>query len=290
MKKLVMSTAIVAAMLATTAQAYQNEATGTISYAHSKDKAWSDNNEAAAIGGSFTYFLNPVENKRGPLAEDAFTTQTSNITVAYSYAQGASDLDDVKAHVFGGGAEFYIPSSALGLGNTTLYAAAAIGRPKFEGDNSNVYGYGAEIGFFPMQDLLLTAGVVGNGNAGKDNDPNATIRAKYLTQLDANFVNTEASIVFGDHHNTLYQASADYYLDNTFSVGAGFAYASLRGGKDPYAININARKFVAENLSLQGGISYGKGMVDAQEGVFEGIVADVRDNAVGVNLGATLRF
>jgi hypothetical protein len=298
MKKLAISTAVFAALCVTSAaQAYQLELNGGAGYAHLEEDKSFNNVEAAAVGGSATYYLSPVDTAKGPLAQAAFTTQSSSITAAYAYAQGASELDG-KAHVLGGSGEFYIPTKLLGLDNIlpikSLYAAGGVSRAKFESSNANDYQYNAEVGLLPVDNLLLSAGVVGNGNLGKDNDPNLSLRAKYLTAHMGSAVNLEGRIIFGDNRDKFYQVTSDYYFDRTLSVGAIARYVGLSGESDLYGMNLNARKFVTENISFLGGISYGNGLIgfgnDNVNNSVGMISGDSRDNVMGVNAGATLRF
>lgn len=307
MKKLLLTTALLAAM--TGAHAYQVEFNGSAGYAHLEEDVTNDNFEGAGVGANMTYYLNDVQAKNLPLAEAAFTSQASNISVGYNYIQTNKDMgDDIRAHDFVAGGEFFIPASMLTVTPATLYVAANFNRPKLESVASNAYLYQAEVGVLPMANLLLTVGAVGydgsiEGFSDSETDP--FVRAKYLTQLGGNTVNLETAASFGKGHDSdTYQASGDFYVDNTFSVGAGYFTATIKGEKDPYAVNLNARKFVASNLSLQGGISFGKGLVNLNttgSSATKGLTgfnptANLllggygKDDTTSVAVGATYRF
>ena len=295
MKKILVATALLASM--TAANAYQNEYNATAGYAHLEQNGTNNNVEGATAGGSATYYLSNVDTSKGPLAEAAFTTQTSSITAGYAYAQGASEIDG-KAHVFAGSGEFYIPTKLVGLDSIlpvqSLYAAGGVSRAKVEGSGANGYQYTAEVGVLPVANLLLVAGVVGNGNLGKNNNPNLIVRGKYVYELMGKDVNLEGSVIFDDNRDKFYQLATDYYLDKTLSIGAIASYAGISGVSDPYGLNINARKFVTENVSFLGGVSYGRGLVSMGNTSVDNSAAVIggtsKDDIIGVNLGATLRF
>ena len=102
----------------------------------------------------------------------------------------------------------------------------------------------------------MAVGVAGPySNHHDETDP--TIRAKYLTKLNNNDVNLEGKAQFGDHSDH-YGVSGDYYLDRTLSVGASFDLNTAEHADDDYKFGINARKFIAENISVQGGVNVGK--------------------------------
>ncbi|GAC1371661.1 MAG: hypothetical protein NVS3B3_05240 [Aquirhabdus sp.] len=125
----------------------------------------------------------------------------------------------------------------------------------------------------PITNLLLAVGVAGPYSNQHD-ESNPTIRAKYLTKLDNNDVNLEGNAQFADKTDH-YGVSGDYYLDRTLSVGASFDLDTVDHANDDYNFGVNARKFIAENISLKGGVSVGK-------------FAD-RDT-FGLNVGGTYRF
>lgn len=293
MKKLAISTAVFAALSLTgTAQAYQFELNGGAAYTNVTTHNTHEHDEMAAVGGSATVYLKNVDTKTGPLAEAAFINQASSITGGYAYAQtDGNSSNALKGHIFNGGGEFYVPTSLLGLGDAlpvTLYAAGGATRAKIESNPSNGFGYTAEVGFIPnklpynLGTLLLTAGVAGShDNLDSELDP--TVRAKLLTKFYQNDINLEAHAQFGGSNKSEYGNkyniagfSADFYVDNTFSVGGGYDRTFINGTHDPFNVNLNARKFIMENVSLQAGIDFGKGEGD--------------DNNLGASVGGTLRF
>lgn len=299
MKKLTLGTALFAALAVTgTAQAYQFELNGGTQYGHVITHVGHDNTEAAGVGGSATIYLKDVDSKKGPLAEAAFINQASSVTGGYNYLQGDSSTGDGKVHVFNAGGEFFIPTGAV-----SLYAAGNATRVKAESDPFNGFVYNAEGGLianqlpFDLGTLLLAAGVAGyHDNMDKELDP--TVRAKLLTKLYQNDINLEAHAQFGGNDRNTFGNkynivgfSGDFYADSTFSVGAGYQRLFINGQHDPFEVNLNARKFLMENLSVQAGVNFGKG--DASLTKVTGATALTSandDNAFGATLGATLRF
>lgn len=264
MKKIFLATAI-AALSISAAQAYQVELNGNLSYDSIDIPGGSSEIFGAGVGG--TYYFNQVSGKTGPLAEAAFIERASNVNASYGYAQN-NDFD-TKANNFNVGGEFYVP-------NSDFYAAASAGRTltKVKGFKQvGVNDYSAQVGILPIRNLLLTVGVARVDTKNND-ETDPTIRAKYLTKLGNNDVNLEGNAQFGDNSDH-YGISGDYYLDRTLSLGASFDLDTVDHADDDYSVGINARKFIAENISVQGGVNVGK--------VFD------RDT-FGINLAGTYRF
>ncbi|WP_410211017.1 putative porin [Aquirhabdus sp.] len=278
MKKILL-TAAIASLSLNAAHAYQVELNGGAGYNHinSDSGAFADGKtETGSIGGSATYYFNQVHTQNGPLAEAAFIERASNVFGAYSYSKDTVKIDtpyvqddfDVKAHHFSIGGEFYVP-------DTNFYASANVNRSKTEGYASKLGTYGAEVGYLPITNLLVAVGVAGTYGGDSNNDEtDATVRAKYLTKLGNNDVNLEGKVQFGDRFNA-YAVSGDYYLDRTLSIGASYNLLTQDHFDDTYNVGINARKFVAENISVQGGVYAGK---------------DLGDNDYGFSVGGTYRF
>ncbi len=264
MKKIFLATAI-AALSISAAQAYQVELNGNGNY-QSVDVP-GGSSEIFGLDANGTYYFNQVSGRSGPLAEAAFVERASNVNASYSYAK--NDDVNVKVNDFNLGGEFYVP-------NSDFYAAASIGRnyTKYKGFKSvGETNYTAEVGLLPITNLLIAVGVAGvNSNNNDETDP--TIRAKYLTKLNNNDVNLEGNAQFGDNSDH-YGVSGDYYLDRTLSVGASFDLNTFDHADDDYAFGVNARKFIAQNISVQGGVNVGK-------------ISD--HDTFGLNVGGTYRF
>ncbi len=264
MKKLLLTT-VISVLSLNAAHAYQAELTGGIVYAGADVPGGTDESIGAAVAG--TYYFNAVQAKSGPLAEAAFIERASNVNAGYVYVQ--NDTSDFKVHGFNLGGEFYVP-------NTNFYAAADFDTAKVESIDLRGAGYQAKVGYLPITNLLLTVGANGFIDVPGNDDVNPTVSAKYLTKIGNNDVNLEGDAVFTNNGDK-YTISGDYYVDRTLSLGAS-ASTTTDQADDSYEFGINARQFVTNNISLQGGLTVGK----------DGSVGSP-DN-VGVVLAGTYRF
>jgi len=283
MKKVLLATAI-AALSISAAQAYQVELNGSATF-NNTDTPGNSSTDTFGLGSpdvfgvpilgapstpgiQGTFYFNQVSDRNGPLAEAAFIQRASNVNASYTYAK--NDDADLRINNFNAGGEFYVP-------NSDFYAAASLGRSFTKVTGSKqvaITGYTAEVGLLPITNLLVAVGIAGVDAQG-DNETDATIRAKYLTKLNNNDVNLEGNVRFGDDIN-MYGISGDYYLDRTLSVGASYNLTTIDDEDDIYSVGINARKFIAQNISVQGGLNVGKAF-------------DNTDN-FGVMVGGTYRF
>jgi hypothetical protein len=264
MKKLVL-TVIISALSLNAAYAYQVELNGDVGYAQTSANAGDIN--SSSLGGNATYYFNNVTSNSGPLAEAGFINRASNVRAGYGYAQTTDTNPEIRVHAFSLGGELYVP-------NSNFYATANVNRPKIEGVASNSGVYNVEVGILPINNLLLTAGVASTFNLS-NNQADPIIHAKYLTKIGVNDVNIEGGARFGDHNNS-YNLKGDFYLDRTLSIGATYDLNTEDNFDDAYTVGINARKFIAENISVQGGVSAG----NDHNG----------DGTFGVNVGGTYRF
>lgn len=231
--KCFLSTAIASLMTltATTSYAYEIETgakAGILNPEH--------NSTGYTLGVSGTYYLKNVRNNNLPWAESAFTNKASHIKAEAEW----NDVGASKLNTYSVSGEYFIPQS--------LFVAGA----KLSHSNvSDSTHYSAEVGYVPLNNLLVAVGATGFTSDGKDGiDP--TIRAKYLTKLLGNDVNVEGKMSFGDLKE--YNLSADYYLDKTLSVGADYYQDKI---SDHKVFGIKAEKFLNPNASLGGRIAFG---------------------------------
>jgi len=232
MKKLALASALLATLATVNvAQAYQTEVGAGVSVV---DVDGGDQTTAVTAGG--TYYFAPVDVKDYPLAEAAFMNRASNVNAAVGYGKN----NDVKVTTLGAGIEYYVPDS-------DFYASADAARAEVKNGNVKASDnlYSAEVGMLPMPNLLIAVGVAGNSD---NTDP--TLRAKYVYKVGANDVNLEANASFGDLDQ--FGIGADYYIDRTLSVGAAY---NDDGNEDSFGIR--ARKFVTQDVSIQGSVDFG---------------------------------
>ncbi len=268
MKKQLLATAALAVLSLNAAHAYQAELGAGIGYANVNSTP--DDVTAYSAGVSATGYLDNVSTRNGPLAEAGFINHASNGTISYNYAQSKQNgFDDLKTQDLGINLEYYVPQSIL-------YLSANAARTDINVHDADYTTYGAEIGVLPIPNLLVAVGVASvDTNTHTDNDP--TIRAKWLAPLsNGNAINLEGHARFGDNSDA-YGVKADFYLDRTFSIGAGYETLSIKGvNDDPYQVNINARKFITHDFSVAVTASTGK-TID-------------KDNVYGVGLNGVWRF
>lgn len=232
-KKLALATALLAGL--TTAHAYQAEIGGSLSVI---DPDHADTSTGFALDG--TFYFNPVQVKDSPLNEAAFLDRASNVNAAISYM----DFDVAESTTFGIGVEYFVP-------NTDFYVSAGIGQTTVEFDGLEDFdttSYTAEVGYLPVSGLLIAAGIVGFDSDEAD-DTDATLRAKYVTQIGAYDMNFEGGVVFADEE--AFALGTDLYLDKTFSVGLGYT----DDGEDD-SFQIRAKKFFNQQVSLEGSIDF----------------------------------
>lgn len=192
------------------------------------DVDWDNGGSEDYIGVFGEYHFQEVRVGNNPLAEADFITRSSN-----AYVRGQNDLDRII-----GGVEFYIP-------DTIFYGAAEIVRDDPDGGETN-NDWGVRAGLTPIAGLLVWTQYY--DEPGYD----ANIHAKYVMPLGGgNFLNIEGGYTDADEDNVVY-ANADFYFDQTFSVGAGYTDF---GDDDEF--RLNTRKFFTSTIS--GELAYAKG-------------------------------
>ena len=242
MKKLRLATALITSLVAMSANAYQAEVGANFNII---DPDAGDSANSFGLDGA--YYFAPVQNKNGPLNEAAFLNRASNVNAQFQYA----DNDNVEVSTITAGIEYYVP-------NSDFYVSGSIGRYNEEVDGTTTVDYdqtyySAEVGFFPVANLLVAAGLTGYDD-DTDDDVDPTLRAKYVTQLGNYDVNLEAITSFGDVD--YYSLGGDVYFDSTFSVGA--AYSDTNDDLvDDGLMTIRAKKFINTQFSLEGSIGFG---------------------------------
>ncbi|MEX5443837.1 putative porin [Acinetobacter schindleri] len=201
------------------------------------------------------YYLNGVQSKGSPLAEAAFMDKASNIGLGYANASGDGDED---IDVIGISGEFFIP-------NTQFYVSGALNKVDFANEDNT--GYAIELGYLPINGLLLAAGLANENidpvqvanygfttnflNALTVGDDTAvSLRAKYVTQIGNHYTNFEGLTYIGDE--TTYRLAADLYIDPTFSVGVSLADSTADDSDTIFGIR--TQKFFTPTIAA--GLNY----------------------------------
>ena len=236
MKKLTLAAALVASMAGmTAAHAYQSEVGGDYTYTD-KDNGDSTN----TFGVDAKYYFNPVTDSNAPLAEAGFMNRAGNVGVRVA----TNDADNEKTE-YGIGAEYYVP-------NTDFYVSGKVDRID-EDKSKDTTKYAAEVGYLPAPNFLVAAGIV-RSKVGDDSNTDPSIRAKYVTRVGQHDWNFEAGGVFGDNDD--YHFQADYYVDNTFSIGGKYQNKD-NGTNNTDTFGVVARKFINQQTSVQGELGFG---------------------------------
>ncbi len=225
MKKLSLTTAVLASVFTMGANAYQAEVGGTLAYIDA-------DGGVLGVAADGTYYFAPVQTKNGPLNEAGFLNRASNVKAAISYDDASKDT------AFGAGVEYFVP-------NTDFYLGAKLGT---DGDNTTTYD--AEVGYLPVSNFLIAVGIAGTDVDGGSNDTDPSLRAKYVTNFGGYDVNLEGGLTFAD--DTAYALGGDVYLDKTFSVGLGYSDSGIDG--EDGVFSIRAKKFFTEQISVEGTI------------------------------------
>lgn len=202
------------------------------------DNAGSDD----SFGVYGEYHFQPVRVGSNPLAEAAFINRSSHVRVTAS-----EDFDALH-----GAVDFYIP-------DTIFFVGADVVRTDYDGaDTEN--DWGVRFGLTPITGLLVWTEYM--DEAGYD----FNLNAKYVLPLGGgNFLNLEGGYADYDNNDVL-NVGADFYFDQTFSVGAGYTDNDYDDG-----FELRARKFFTPEISGQ--VAYTKW-----------------DNYDAVTVGASFRF
>ncbi|NAR47407.1 putative porin [Acinetobacter haemolyticus] len=267
MKKLSLITALLSSFVGFNANAYQAES--TIAYEHIDMDGGKTN--SAAISGKF--YFNPIQTRSAPLAEAAFLDKASSIGGGYSYSKLKDDEDfgDLQFNILGIETEIFIPDSQFYISGALhrTNVKATINGLGSASENGN--GYEFEVGFLPINGLLLAVGVadlseslnpvkvakygfITNLNnaaivSGEEDDTAVSLRAKYVTQLGGYYTNFEAQSYIGDE--TTYRLAADLYLDPTLSVGISIADSTA--DESDSIFSIRAQKFFTPQVAVSVG-------------------------------------
>lgn len=208
------------------ADAYQSEV-GLLASRWDVNGANSNNYE---VNGK--YYFNLVKTDNLPLAEAAYLGKSSNVFAALGRNYGHGYLANSK--IYSGGVEVYIPENFL-------YVKVNAAHYSYDNDSDN--NVVTTIGLTPLDGLRVAT------SWNSDEGYHANIAAKYVTAIGSGqFINLEASVADTDF-GTNKSIGGDFYIDNTFSVGAEISDDNL--GTD---YTVRTRKFFNEQFS--GELSY----------------------------------
>jgi hypothetical protein len=218
---------VLALPIAAQADDYRSELTGFFERALFDGDVSPD--DADLFGAQYQWYFKPVKTDGLPLAEAAFLNRSSFVAAAITFAEfGDEDFDALSAQV-----DYYLP-------NTMFFGRLNVAHTDDDfADDSTVVG--GAIGITPMDGMLITTDFTEHGY-----DPNVT--AKYVGKIaNSHFYSASVGFVDPDEDDVSVSLDFDYFIDHTFSVGAGFAT-----GSD--AFDIRARKFFKNRFAVGGHI------------------------------------
>ena len=273
------------AVITSSTFAYDGQVDGGFTYTD-WDNDYTDSDHAFDVKG--TLYFDSVQTGKGPLNEAAFLGHNSNVYASYGYNivksnEYAASLDNTilgtakdedQYHTLNVGVEYFVEQ---------FYLNGSIGYQKWEGesefkapgislradDDADRTTYKALVGYLPVSNLLLAAGIDGYTGDGDDEDNRFAVKAKYVAPLNnGQYINLEADGAFGDVDSAT--IGADYYFDQAFSVGA--AYSIIDDGTDDtdYFL-VRSKYFLNPNLAIGGYVGFG-------------------DDVQAFNINATFRF
>lgn len=234
-----------------------------------------------------TFYFSPVQTKSAPLNEAAFLGNVSNLygTYRYNFLESENYIDMFGAHnaiakserdihsVVGGLEYFYqqfYVNGEIGYSQLQDQTIAHVngGKEKYTHD-VDVTTYRALVGFMPVSNLLLAAGVDGY-TTDEDDQANLALKAKYVTSLgqSGQYLNVEAEGTFGDLDQ--FTLATDYYFNYAFSLGASYTLQDDNHSNIDF-FSVRSKYFINQNLALGGEVGFG-------------------DDLQGVNINATYRF
>ncbi|UTF60074.1 putative porin [Gilvimarinus sp. DA14] len=214
------------------------------------------------------YYLSPVTTDKGPLAEAAFLSRASNISIDLTNEQYSSDysyeyrvctsgsncmathygrsMENNKATL---GFEYYLPASWLYVAGSYQYLDRSYeskrsvgGQPVFSQSSSTHEYWSASVGVTPLAGWLLAA-QFGEGGDGELFEGDAAISSKYLWQLGGDRALNVEGTYFVDNGYNDWQIGADFYFSKTLSLGASYA--------DNQSSEIRLKKFVTDSIALE---------------------------------------
>ena len=238
------------------------------------DDDYTDSDNRADLKG--TFYFEPVQSSKGPLNEGAFLNHASNVYGAYDYTQQKSErynIEDQMGNIGTRKYEYQNHNFVVGVEYfyQQFYFNADIGmnHEKYQEKDRFSYGsdyykdeydrtnYRALVGYMPMSNLLVAAGVDGYNGDDEDDEDNAfAIKAKYVFPVGMadQYVNLEADGAFGDEdHLTV---GADYYFNKALSLGAAYSFED-NGDDDIDYFAIRSKYFLNDVFAVGGSVGFG---------------------------------
>ena len=210
--KLITASTLAIALLSANAMAAQDNA-----YQHEASVGYLTNSDEMGdgiFGVNYRYYANPVAQNTSPYALNSFLAQESNIGANYANFD-ALDLDIVGVD----GTYVFDSNWFVGLN----YQRSSIG-------NVDLNTYGVELGYYVNEQTSFSAFFDDGTDDNAEESYGLNIR-RYL-ELDATpGIDLSAGWVHANSENN-YNLGADWYVTNSWSVGAGYARDAEDGDFD----------------------------------------------------------
>lgn len=237
--------------------AYQWETT----LSHLQIEADDNSREAKTTDINATWYINPVNTNKGPLAESGYTAQVSSLNFGYADTtfdfSGSGKLDGPAIIL---GARYVVPESEYIIAIDYINVALDDGPSKLDLDSFTLtagkYFTDTLTGFLSYTDNTI------DGSTGFT-DLDTTIIAlglKNIIQMGEKYINVEGSIesetqeyssATADETNTTISLLGDYYFNREFSLGADL---ELNNGDDVAtegtSFGVNSRYFFNPQFSI----------------------------------------
>ncbi|WP_430462151.1 putative porin [Thalassolituus sp. LLYu03] len=225
----------------------------TFDYMSSEAESYSND----VLMAQLTHYLAPVNTDGGPLAEAAFLGKASSVKIAIGHSSSDYGSGIESSGIpLAAGITFVTPDQPIVLKANYIRIKEDFESP-YDGDFTNkilVLGGGyfindRTLASFSYKKTDITGLVHGNTKS-------YTFGAKHLADLGNGqafnmSVVLSHSVPNGGDDATSVVLAADYYPMPTFSVGASVAQAmSDDDNYDATALNLNARAFIRDDLSL----------------------------------------
>ncbi len=261
------------ATVASSSFAYDAQLDGGFSY-FDHDNNFIKTDDQFNIQG--TYYFNPVQTKTGPYNEAAFLGHNSNVYAkyTYNYMESKDHMEDIgngyttakderEIHHIVGGLEYYYEqfyvNGEIGFGRLKDQTEYRVANTKATLKNDyDVTTYRAMVGFTPISNLLVAAGVDGYyGEDSGDDDAAFAIKAKYVAPIgpSGQYLNLEADGKFGD--TDYYEIGADYYLNKAFSLGAAYERQKEKESKAVDYFTLRTKYFINDAAAVGAAIGFG---------------------------------
>jgi hypothetical protein len=265
MKNIALCALLTTASFATTAETYNLE--GDISFI-SRDYFGQDL-DASLL--DVTYYFNPIDNTKGPLAEAAFLNQSSEISAQY----GLASQEFLENETTLGVAGKYISDSGIIVGFsyiTKSFDEAASEDLNSGNGSENLLDSGAlEVGAYLTDVSTLTVSYSGNLNRetdqnGRDDRFSNTLSVKYnhlflldgdqSIKLNARYGYTAYSRSEDSDDDTgILDVSGDYYFSRQLSVGFGITTYDRDDADNVFKYEIASNYFITDDFSVYGSYS-----------------------------------